>query len=262
MAPEMEERFQTLQEIVKAARQNLAPGPVGLSDRRRRRPRRRSGATGRRSTRWPSARASCATCRASTAPRPSSGAPHPHAGDARADRLDRELRPGRRRLVGEGVGGVRHPADAELGVQSRPRSGGQGRRQLPHLPALRARRRRVGRRPRQARARSRLRGVLSHGGHRRVQPARARPRQALREAVAHARRRLQLPGRALLGSRQALQGHPPGHAAGAQGHRDSAKTRRWPSSTASRSSTSAITAAGSSITGAAAWTSCPRSSTR
>ena len=27
MAPEMEERFQTLQEIVKAARQNLAPGP-------------------------------------------------------------------------------------------------------------------------------------------------------------------------------------------------------------------------------------------
>src|SRR5688500_6848958 len=27
MAPEMEERFQTLQELVKAARQNLAPGP-------------------------------------------------------------------------------------------------------------------------------------------------------------------------------------------------------------------------------------------
>ena len=44
--------------------------------------------------------------------------------------------------------------------------------------------------------RPRLRGVLSHGGHRRVQPARARPRQALRQALAHARRGLRLPGRA------------------------------------------------------------------
>ena len=188
MAPEMEERFQTLQEIVKAARQNLAPGPwdylAGGAETettlRRNRQALDSLAFRPRVLRDVSS-LDCTT----TLP----GPPDPHAGDARAHRLDRELRPGRRRLVGQGLGRVRHPADAELGLQPGARGGGQGGRQLPHLPALRARRRRVGRRPRQARPRPRLRGVLSHGGHRRVQPARARPRQALRQALAHARRR-------------------------------------------------------------------------
>ena len=51
-----------------------------------------------------------------------------------------------------------------------------------------------------------------------LQPPRARHRQPLREAVARARDRLRLPGRAHLGSRQALQG-PPRHPADPEGHR-------------------------------------------
>ena len=65
MSSGLEDRFQTLHEIVRAARRELPPGPwdylVGG-----RRPRRRSVETARRSTRSPSARGFSGTCRPST----------------------------------------------------------------------------------------------------------------------------------------------------------------------------------------------------
>jgi glycolate oxidase len=126
MAPEMEERFQTLQEIVKAARQNLAPGPWDYlaggaeSETTLRRNRRRSLAG--------SPAASSGACRLE--PRGTTTLPD---GDIRMPvmlaphRLDRaSTRGGASSAKSRGV---RHPADAE------PRCCNPGLKRWPRRPS-------------------------------------------------------------------------------------------------------------------------------
>ena len=142
VASGLEDRFQTLHEIVKAARATLAPGPwdylVGATETettlRRNRLAIDSLAFRPRVLRDVSKVDA-------TVELPGQARAHPR--DDGADRLDRELHARRRRHRGRGLGRVRRPADAVLRLQPGPGGGGQGGRQLPHLPALRPRRRRA-----------------------------------------------------------------------------------------------------------------------
>src|SRR3989304_2672066 len=121
-------QFQTLHEIVRAARNNLAPGPwdylIGGAE---------TETTLRRNRQ--------ALDSIAFPPRGLRGglkndAPPTH-------RLDRDLCGGRRRDGGESLRRVQRPADAQLRLQPRTRSRRRGGRQLSHLPALRPRRRRL-----------------------------------------------------------------------------------------------------------------------
>ena len=143
MSVNMEEKFQTLHEIVKAARQNLAPGPwdylIGGAESETTLKRNRQ-AIDSLALRPRVLRDVSKIDTGATLPRPAPA----HPRDAGARRLDRELRSRRRRRRRQGLGGVRRAADALVGLQSRARGHRRRRRQLPHLPALRARRRRAG----------------------------------------------------------------------------------------------------------------------
>ena len=69
------------------------------------------------------------------------------------------------------------------------------------------------------RAGPRLPGLLPHRGQRLLQPPRARPGSPVREAVAGLGDRPRVPAGSVVGPGQALQGRPPGRAARPQGHR-------------------------------------------
>ena len=260
MAPEMEERFQTLQEIVKAARQNLAPGPWDYlaggaeSETTLRRNRQALDSLAFR----PRVLRDVSSSTHHDAPRPSIRMPVMLAPIG----SHRELRPGRRRLVGQGLGRVRHPADAELGVQSGARSGGEAADNFRIFQLyVRGDDAWVDDHVKRARDHGYARVLLSRWtppsysrrerdlAKRFVKPWRTRAAGFNYQAALswdHVKRFKDTHPDMPLASRASPQ----------------RKTRRWPSSTAWRSSTSPITAAGSSTTGAGAWTSCPRSSTR
>ena len=129
-----------------------------------------------------------------------------------------------------------------------------------HLPALRARRRRLCRRPRQPRHRQRLCRLLPDGRYRALQPARARYRQALCHAGAVACHRRRLPEGAGLAHGQADQGQLQNSAGRSRALRPR-KTPRSRSIMASSGSMCPTMAAASSTMAAARWTCCRKSST-
>ena len=112
---------------------------------------------------------------------------HSPAGAAGADR-----RPGidrRRRRAAAARGAAQFGVPQMLSSVCQPglEADRGGRGHDARLPALRARRRRLGGRLREARARPRLHRLLPHRGRRHVQPARARPGRALHQALARHR---------------------------------------------------------------------------
>ena len=200
MSSGLEDRFQTLHEIVRAARANLAPGPwdylVGGTETettvRRNRQALDSVAFRPRVLRDVSRVDVTGTVVRRA---------RPPARHARPDRVDRIVHARRRRHGGEGRRPVRRPADAELRLQSRARGDGRGRRHAPHLPALRPRRRRRRGRLGAPRAGPRLPRLLPHGGQRVLQPARARPGAPVRQALAGRRDGPRVPARRSRGTR-------------------------------------------------------------
>ena len=195
------EQFQTLQEIVAAARSNLAPGPW-------------SYLIGGAETETTVRRNRMALDSLAFRPRvlrnvsqidSSSVFLQPENPLARAPRAHR--RPGihrrrRRGFCGARGGAVRRAADALLRLPTRPRADRGRGRHAARIPALRARRRRVDRRLGASRERQRLPRLLLHRRRRRLQPARARHRRPLHQALARPRHRGRgVPGRRSPGTR-------------------------------------------------------------
>ena len=138
MTSNLAERFQTLHEIVKAAKHNLAPGPWDYL----------MGATETETTMRRNRQALDSIAFRPRVLRDVRGVDPSSSLFGRRVRLPvmlapigsiESFTPGGGATAAVGSARVRRAADALVRVQSRPRGHRRRRRQLPHLPALRAR---------------------------------------------------------------------------------------------------------------------------
>ena len=218
MSSGLEDRFQTLHEIVRAARRELPPGPwdylVGGTETettlRRNRQALDSIAFRPRVLRDVSAIDSTGTWFGEPVRLPVMLAP---IGSVES------FTPGGAATAAKAAARFGIPQMLSSACNPGLEATAAGGRHPPHLPALRPRRRRRGGRLGAPRAGSRLPGLLPHRGQRLLQPPRARPGPPVREAVAGLGHRPRVPAGSVVGSGQALQGRPPGCAARPQGHR-------------------------------------------